>query len=186
MLRSQGQQLGSIIILHLGHPLAGQTVPVVRRYREHGERLWVIELPDGSRQYVPASWCTSLASSESPSRAGDSSVGRESSEHPMSPLSLAALRDLAALVRHLRERAEARGEEHAHDVVVKHRRPGHEQRANTLGAEDQSPSAGRAASVGELPASGSPPSDRRDRADGAAAGSGTTDPTPRAGTEVKE
>jgi ABC-type glycerol-3-phosphate transport system substrate-binding protein len=47
--------------VHPGHPLVGRGLPVVRRYRERGERLWVIELPDGSRQYVPASWCTPLA-----------------------------------------------------------------------------------------------------------------------------
>ena len=58
---AERQGLGRIIVEHPGHPLVGRSLPVVRRYRERGERLWVIELPDGSRQYVPASWCTPLA-----------------------------------------------------------------------------------------------------------------------------
>ena len=58
---AERQALGRIIVVHPGHPLVGRSLPVVRRYRERGERLWVIQLPDGSRQYVPASWCTPLA-----------------------------------------------------------------------------------------------------------------------------
>src|SRR6266536_2508298 len=136
-LRSQSQRLGSIVILHPGHPLAGRTMPVVRRYREHGERLWVIEVADGSRQYVPASWCTPLApSSELPSGAGDPSVGRSPPEPPASPLSLAALRELAALVRHLRERGEAGGEEHGDDAMVEPRGQANRRRANAASATD--------------------------------------------------
>src|SRR5262245_38331686 len=57
----QSDQLGTIMITHPSHPLVGRVVPVVRRYRLRGERQWVIALPEGHRQFVPASWCTSLA-----------------------------------------------------------------------------------------------------------------------------
>jgi hypothetical protein len=186
-LRSQGQRPGSILIVHPGHPLAGQTLPVVRRYREHGERLWVIELPDGSRQYVPASWCAPLApSSEIPSSAGEPSVGRLPPEPPASPLSLAALRELAALVRHLRARGEVRGEEHGDDAMVESRRQGDRHRANAAGATDRPASAGRAAALGEFPTAGSPPPGQRDRPDGAAAGAESTGAGPRSGAGVNE
>jgi hypothetical protein len=186
-LRSQSQHLGSIVILHPGHPLAGRRVPVVRRYREHGERLWVIEVADGSRQYVPASWCAPLTpSSERPAGAGEPSVGRSSPEPPASPLSLAALRELAALVRHLRERGEVGGEEHGDDAMVEPRRPGNRRRANAAEAADRSTAAGRAAALGEFPAAGSPPPGQRDRPDGAAAGpEPTTDAGPGSGAGVK-
>jgi hypothetical protein len=185
-LHSQSQHLGSIVILHPGHPLAGRTVPVVRRYREHGERLWVIEVSDGSRQYVPASWCTPLApSSERPAGAGDPSVGRPPPEPPASPLSLAALRELAALVRHLRERDEVGGEEHGDDAMVEPRRQGKRRRANAAEAADRSTAAGRAATLGELPTAGSPPPGQRDRPDGAAAGPEPTDAGPGSGAGVK-
>ena len=183
-LRSQSQRLGSIMIMHPSHPLAGQTLPVVRRYREHGERLWVIELPDGSRQYVPASWCTSLASSESPSLTGDSSVGRQSPEGSVSPLSLAALRDLAALVRHLREREEVRRKEHADDAVVERRELGDEHRASVPSAGGQSPAAARPAVVGEFPACGSPLAGWRDRPDRTPAGAEPSDGSPLGGEGV--
>jgi hypothetical protein len=186
-LRSQSQRLGSIVIMHPGHPLAGRTLPVVRRYREHGERLWVIELSDGSRQYVPASWCAPLApSSERPSGAGEPSVGRPPPGHPASPLSLAALRELAALVRHLRERGEAGGEEHVDDAMVEPRGQADRCRANAAAATDRPAPGGRAAALGEFPAAGSLPPGQRDRPDGAAAGPEPTDAGPRSGAGVNE
>jgi hypothetical protein len=91
--------------------LVGQTLPVVRRYRERGEQLWVIELPDRSRQYVPASWCTPLASSsEDVAMADHLQSGTESPQPPL--LSVAGLRELAALLRHLGERERTPGGEH--------------------------------------------------------------------------
>src|SRR6188768_2354388 len=98
--RRATQALGRIIVEHAGHPLVGQSLPVVRRYRERGERLWVIELPDGSRQYVPASWCTPLAASqEGLSVPGNAPDERPSPAGTSSPLTVTVLRDLAALVR---------------------------------------------------------------------------------------
>lgn len=107
--------------MHPGHPLAGQTLPVVRRYREQNERLWVIELPDGSRQYVPASWCAPLVSPSTRVVAEELPVASHASGQSGSggsPLSLAAPRELAALVRRLGERGVAREEEHADDAAT--------------------------------------------------------------------
>lgn len=89
-----------------GHPLVGRMVPVVRRYGRRGVEQWVIELPDGSRQYLPASWCAPLVSAD-----GTLTVpvlpqdGPLSSAGTPSPLSLATLRDLAAVARRLQEAA---------------------------------------------------------------------------------
>ncbi len=102
-------------------------------------------------------------------------MGRSSPEQPASPLSLTALRELAALVRHLRERGEAGGEEHGDDAVVDPRRQGSGCRANAAEAADRSIAAGRAAALGEFPTAGSPPPGQRDRPDGAAAGPEPTD-----------
>jgi hypothetical protein len=113
-------------------------------------------------------------------------MGPESSQHPTSPLSLDGLRNLATLVRHLRERAEARGEEHADDAVVEQRRIGHEQPPNVPGPNDQSPFTGGSADLGELPASRSPSADRGDRSDRTAPASGATGRGPRAGAEVRQ
>jgi hypothetical protein len=170
MQRSQDQRLGSIVILHAGHPLVGQLLPVVRRYRERGEPLWVIELLDGSRQYVPAAWCTPLASMESLSLAGTFPVGQESCDAPASRLTLAALRDLALLVRHLRERVAAQREEHADDAAVKRPYPEDERPATTAGASASSPATEQSAAVGEFPVAGAPPATGRDCPDGAPAG----------------
>src|SRR5581483_1774306 len=100
----QTKSLGSIIVLHPGHPLVGRPLPVVRRYREQGLRLWVIELPDGSRQYVPTSWCTPLVRpAESPPMSGEPPRRASSCGPRASPLSVTGLRQLAGLVRRLRE-----------------------------------------------------------------------------------
>jgi hypothetical protein len=95
----------------------GQTVVVVRRYRERGERLWVIEMADGSRQYVPASWCTPLAPPENLPEWDPSSAEEDRSGLSRSPLSLVGLRDLADLVRRLREREGVCAEEHADEAI---------------------------------------------------------------------
>jgi hypothetical protein len=169
--------LGRILVRHPGHPLAGRVLPVVRRYREHGERLWVIELPDGSRQYVPASWCAPLVSSQTLPIAGDPSVGRQPPAPPVSPLSRAALRDLAALVRHLRERGEPRGEEHADDPAIEPRDQAEPHRDRASNADNRDSLAGRPASLGEFPARGSLPIGERNRPDRA-----PPDPEPATGS----
>src|SRR6266542_4017022 len=100
------------MVVYAGHPLVGCVVPVVRRYGQRGDGQWVIELPDGSRQYVPAAWCSPLSLSREtltvppPPQDGPPPPGAAPS-----PLSLTALRDLAALVRHLQEASGQRREE---------------------------------------------------------------------------
>jgi len=109
---SGDRQLGHIMVLYPGHPLVGQIVSVVRRYGQRERGQWVIELPDGSRQYVPISWCSPLSSPEETRPVSASSQdGPPSDGAASSPLSLSALRDLAALVRRLQEEAAQRGEE---------------------------------------------------------------------------
>jgi hypothetical protein len=108
---SGDRQLGHTMVLYPGHPLVGRIVSVVRRYRQREQGQWIIELPDGSRQYVPISWCSPL-SSEGPPTVPASSQDEPSSEGAApSPLSLEGLRNLAALVRRLQKEAAQRGEE---------------------------------------------------------------------------
>jgi hypothetical protein len=54
------------MVVYRGHPLVGRIVTVVRRYGRRERGQWIIELPDGSRQYVPISWCAPLSSEGSP------------------------------------------------------------------------------------------------------------------------
>src|SRR5204863_7468733 len=132
-------------------------VSVVRRYGQRGDGQWVIELPDGSRQYVPASWCSPLSSSQealtmpAPSQDGPPPPGVAPS-----PLSLAALRDLAALVRHLQEASGQCGEEQD-DARQAAREASGQGRASGRGAQPPGAAepAGDVAGVGELPAGGS-------------------------------
>jgi len=135
------------MVLHPGHPLVGQLLAVVRRYGQRAERQWVIELPDGSRQYVPAAWCTPLAASqENLSVPANAPHGR-----PSSPLSLPALRDLAALVRRLQAAGQEREEQRRDGTAADNRRASERaHRAERDGAAAQPPK------VGEFPASGSP------------------------------
>ncbi len=141
--------LGSIVVLHPGHPLCGQTLPVVRRIGRHDARQWVIEQADGSRQYVPVTWCTPLAMAQ-----GDLSVPAPDSErHPSlttrtTPLTLAALRELAALVHQLQEAGAQRGE-HEHDHAAG---DGTRQHASTIRPEREraAPARSAASRVGEL------------------------------------
>jgi hypothetical protein len=155
---SRRNRLGSIVIVNPGHPLRGQSFRVVRRYRERGEQLWVIELPDGSRQYVPASWATPLAlTSEEQPMAGDSYAGGQVPDGvPL--LSLAGLRDLAALVRRLQARGTMCQEAHDDEGG------GNEQRTATAASRQP-----LATGVGELPSRQSPAGDPGNRADGTTA-----------------
>src|SRR5207248_5411485 len=99
------------MVVHPGHPLVGRVVSVVRRYGQRGEGQWVIELPGGSRQYVPASWCSPPSSSREALTVPPPQDGPPPHGAAPSLLSLTALRDLAALVRHLREASGQRREE---------------------------------------------------------------------------
>jgi hypothetical protein len=162
------------MVVYAGHPFVGRVVPVVRRYGQRREGQWVIELPDGSRQYVPAAWCSPLSSSRealtvpSPSQDGPPSHGVAPS-----PLSLTALRDLAALVRHLREASGRRGEEQddARRAACEASGQGCASGRGTqpAGVADQ---AGDAAGMGELPAGGSATAGDGDPASGPPAGRG--------------
>src|SRR5690242_16674762 len=92
---SRHQHLGSIMVVCRGHPLVGCVLPVTRPYHQDGEPQWEIELADGSRQRVPASWCTPLRAGLGSGSAGE--VTMDGAPPPASqgnPLSLTALRDL--------------------------------------------------------------------------------------------
>ena len=165
------------MVLYPGHPLVGRIVPVVRRYGQRERGQWVIELPDGSRQYVPTSWCSPV-SSEGPPAVPASSEDGSPPEGPVpSPLSVEALRNLAALVRRLREEGVQRGEEQQ-DVG-----PGGREdtaRGETTEEEDQT----SIADMGELPTGGSAPISVYDPADRTTPPGGGTDEQPSA--EVRE
>jgi hypothetical protein len=157
--------LGYIIVAYPGHPLVGRSLPVVRRYREHGERLWVIELPDGTRQYLPAAWCTPLVPSGSTARLGVPPMSEPPPGPPPSPLSLAGLRELAALVRRLRERGESRRGEHDDVAATKPKPAAPSAQPGALGADDQPARRRRATRLGELPRAGASAPDRGARPD---------------------
>ena len=109
---SGDRQLGQTQVLYPGHPLVGRVVPIVRRYGQREWGQWVTELPDGSRQYIPISWCSPLMSFEETLPMSASSQDELSQEGPgPSFLSLEGLRNLAALVRRLQEETAQRGEE---------------------------------------------------------------------------
>jgi hypothetical protein len=144
----------------------GQVLPVARRYRERGERLWVIELADGSRQYIPASWCTPFAGAENPPGFGRSPAEEDVSGRSLSPLSLAGLRDLASVARHLRERVGARREEHGDGSASERRRNVLPEEVEVLLKLDEHHPGQRIARVGQLSPFRSAPLDRFDRPDG--------------------
>jgi hypothetical protein len=50
---SGDRHLGHTLVLYPGHPLVGRIVSVVRRYGRREQGQWIIEVPDGSRQYIP-------------------------------------------------------------------------------------------------------------------------------------
>lgn len=163
------------MVTHPGHPLVGRSLPVARRYRERGERLWVIELPDGSRQYIPAAWCTPLATAESAAVTHDRHGVPQQPKEGASPLSLAGLRDLAALVRRLQGRVAARGGEPNEDVGVA--------REETPGEADPGR---KVAALGELSPGGPTPPGPFDRPGCPAPGQRATGGASRGGAEVTE
>jgi hypothetical protein len=155
-MHSSHKSLGRIMVVHPGHPLAGCTLSVVRRYRHAGERQWVIELPDGSRQYVPASWCTPLKGpSGSRSAGGTTMDGSPPSDHAVTPLNLRALRDLAALVRRLQE-AKASREGKQQDAAANHEGQTRRPDTGTRRSREASGPQRRVTALGELPGGGPP------------------------------
>ena len=165
------------MVLYPGHPLVGRIAPVVRRYGQRERGQWVIELPDGSRQYVPISWCSPLASEGLPTMPASSQDESPSEGAAPSPLSLSALRDLAALVRRLQEEAAQRGEEQqdAERPPAEDARQEHTTRRGHPSATERE--AGVAA-VGELPGGGSAPTGEHDPASGTPPGGGATTQQP--------
>src|SRR5947209_16146461 len=181
---SGDRQLGHTMVLYPGHPLVGRIVTVVRRYGRRERGQWILELPDGRRQYVPISWCSPLSSEGSPpvpaASPDDPPLG---GIHP-SPLSLSGLRDLAAMVRRLQEEAALRGEEEDHA-------------GRTAGEDDQRhqrPDGGRppgdtagdlaVAEMGELPRRGSTSPGGHYPPGGTPPGGGAADTSPS--EEVRE
>jgi hypothetical protein len=165
------------MVLYPGHPLVGRVVSVVRRYGRRERGQWIIELPDGSRQYIPTSWCSPLSSEGPPAVPAPSQDGPPPECGAPSPLSLEALRNLAALVRRLQEEAAQRGEE--------------QQDGGPGPGEDaaQGPAPGRedetgVADVGELPGGGSAPSGAHDPAGSTPPGGSAADEQPL--EEVRE
>lgn len=168
---SGDRQLGQTRVLYPGHPLVGRIVSVVRRYGRRERGQWIIELPDGSRQYIPISWCAPLSSSEETTPRGYPMPASSWDEPPSegaapSPLSLSALRDLAAVVRRLQEEAAQRGEEQ-HNAG-----PGaREDTAQRSAVEQADAPAG--AGMEKLSAGGSAPAGAHDSAGGAPPGGHT-------------
>src|SRR4051812_1663105 len=181
MLPRGDHPLGCTMVVYPGHPLVGCVVSVVRRYGQRRDGQWVIELPDGSRQYVPASWCSPLSSSrETLTVPASPRDGPPPSGVTPSPLNLAALRDLAALVRHLQEASGQRREEQD-DARPAARAAARQERAigrgeQTAGATEQ---AGGVAYVGELPADRSATAGHGDPASGPPAGRSQVGEPPR-------
>ena len=161
-------------MVYAGHPLVGHVVPVVRRYGQRREGQWVIELSDGSRQYLPAAWCSPLSSSrETLTVPAPPQDGLPPHGAAPSPLSLTALRDLTALVRHLREASGQRREEQD-DARRAAREASRQGCASGRGAQPSGATeqAGGVADVGELPDSGSAAAGQSDPASGPPAGRG--------------
>ena len=171
MVPSGDRQLGRTMVLYPGHPLVGRSVTVVRRYgrREHGQ--WIIELPDGSRQYIPISWCAPLSLEGLPPVSGSSQAEPPEGGAP-SPLSLAVLRALAAEVRRLQEGAVQRGEEQQ-DAEGTPGEKGQHEPATERGARpsDARPDA-RATEMGELLRGGSASTGAEHPASGTPSGGG--------------
>src|SRR5687768_12361634 len=168
------------MVEYAGHPLVSHVIPVGPRYGQRGDGQWVIELPDGSRQYLPASWCSPLSSSRETLTVPPSSEdGPPPHGAAPSPLSLTALRDLAALVRHLREASGQRREEQddARPAARAASRQGcaHGHGEEPPGATEQ---VGGVADVGELPAGGSAAAGQGDPASRTPAGRGPVDEPP--------
>jgi hypothetical protein len=166
------------MVLYPGHPLVGRTVSVVRRYGRRERGQWIIELPDGSRQYIPISWCAPLSSFEERLLMPASSRDDPPSEGAApSPLSLSTLRDLAIVVRRLQEEAAQRGEEQHNAGPGACEDPAQRSAIEQADATDVT-------GMGELPAGGSAPAGAHDSAGGAPPGGDTADKQPR--EEVSE
>ena len=160
------------MVLYPGHPLVGRTVSIVRRYGRWERGQWIIELPDGSRQYIPISWCAPLSSSEETLLMPASSRDDPPSEGAApSPLNLSALRDLATVVRRLQEEAAQRGEEQHHAGPGARENPAQRSATEQAKATD-------VARMGELPPGGSAPVGAHDSAGGAPPGGDTADTQP--------
>jgi hypothetical protein len=169
--------LGQTTVLYPGHPLVGREVPVVRRYGRRERGQWVTELPDGSRQYIPISWCSPLSSEGLPTVPASSQDEPSSEGAAPSPLSLEGLRNLAALVRRLQEEAAQRGEEQQDAGSGAHEDAAQE---SAIRREDETD----VATLGELPAGGSAPSGAYDLAGSPPSGGDATDGQPS--EEVRE
>jgi len=169
---SGDRQLGRTMVVYPGHPLVGRIVTVVRRYGRRERGQWIVELPDGSRQYVPTSWCAPLSSE------GPSPVSASSQDDPPlhdgvpSPLSLAVLRDLAAEVRRLQEEAAQRREEQQNAGGTPSEQAQQEPTTERGERSDDAECDARVAEVGELPCRGSAPTGAHDPASGTPAGGG--------------
>ncbi len=180
------KSIGRIMVVHSGHPLVGRTFPVVRRYSQRGERHWVIELPDGSRQYILASWCTPLTSSpESPHGVVTAMTDTSSSDRLSSPLNLSALRDLATVVRALQEVSGSDGGAHEQGLSRGGRQGPGQDGSTWRGRRIRVRRRGIAA-MGELRRRGSPGSGERVDPPGAAARPPTLRPTASSGEGVRQ
>ena len=47
---------GTVVIIRPRHPLHGRELRVLGRMRRHGVRELLVEIPDGSKRLIPASW----------------------------------------------------------------------------------------------------------------------------------
>ncbi len=47
---------GTAVIIRPRHPLHGRELRVLGRMRRHGVRELLVEIPDGSKRLIPASW----------------------------------------------------------------------------------------------------------------------------------
>jgi hypothetical protein len=167
------------MVLYPGHPLVGHIVSVVRRYGQRERGRWIIELPDGSRQYIPISWCSPLSSSEGTlSMPGSSEDGSPPEGADPSPLSLEALRNLAALVRRLQEEAAQRGEEQQDAGRATGEDPEQGPESGSREQSGDSEQDARPAGLGELPGSGSAPGGAHDPASGTPPGGDSADEPP--------
>jgi hypothetical protein len=164
------------MVLHPGHPLVGRLMPVVRRYGQREQGQWVLELPDGSRQYIPTSWCSPLSSLEGTrSMPRPPQDERPSEGTPPSPLSLAALRALAALVRRLQEEGAQRGEEQCHARSATRAESAPRGASGKGAPAERLESTPQLAHVGELPSGGAAPGGERDPASGPSASGDQSD-----------
>jgi hypothetical protein len=167
------------MVLHPGHPLVGRIVPVVRRYGQQEQGQWVLELPDGSRQYIPTSWCSPLSSLErTRSMPRPPQDGQPPEGTALSPLSVAALRALAGLVRRLQEEGAQRGEEQRHARSATRAGLPPPDASGTGAPAERLESTTQLAHVGELPSGAAAPGGVRDPASGPSARGDQGDESP--------